>query len=445
LRSACGRIKSTAKETFVPDNTDSVSLAKLTDGFFILTTLTSSRGNSMSKDTKSCHRQTAAVRHGQNRTMEREHNEAIFTTSSFVFDNAEQAGLLFGGQASGNVYSRFTNPTVAGFESRLAELENASHCVAVASGMAAINGTLLALLQSGDHVVASSGLFGSTVTLLTKVFEKFGVQTSFVSLTDPKQWKLAIRPNTKLFFLETPSNPLCEIADIEQIATIAHEIDAVLVVDNAFMTPILQRPVEVGADIVVHTATKYLDGQGRCVGGAIVTDNDAIHEKLFAMLRTTGPSMSPFNAWTFVKGLETLPLRMKHHCSNALAVARWLQNHPLVKRVHYPGLQSHPQHDLAKQLFSGFGGIVSFEVAGGKYDAWTMIDGTEMLSITGNLGDAKTTVTHPATTTHSRITQEERDRARITDSLIRVSVGLEHIEDILADLELGLSKLGAGG
>jgi len=399
----------------------------------------------MSKDTKSCHRQTAAVRHGQNRTMEREHNEAIFTTSSFVFDNAEQAGLLFGGQASGNVYSRFTNPTVAGFESRLAELENASHCVAVASGMAAINGTLLALLQSGDHVVASSGLFGSTVTLLTKVFEKFGVQTSFVSLTDPKQWKLAIRPNTKLFFLETPSNPLCEIADIEQIATIAHEIDAVLVVDNAFMTPILQRPVEVGADIVVHTATKYLDGQGRCVGGAIVTDNDAIHEKLLAMLRTTGPSMSPFNAWTFVKGLETLPLRMKHHCSNALAVARWLQNHPLVKRVHYPGLQSHPQHGLAKQLFSGFGGIVSFEVAGGKYDAWTMIDGTEMLSITGNLGDAKTTVTHPATTTHSRITQEERDRARITDSLIRVSVGLEHIADILADLYLGLSKLGAGG
>lgn len=399
----------------------------------------------MAKDTNPLHRQTIAVRHGQNRTMEREHNEAIFTTSSFIFDNAEQAGKLFGNQASGNVYSRFTNPTVAGFESRLAELENASHCVAVSSGMAAITGTLLALLESGDHIVASSALFGSTVSLLTNVFAKFGVQTSFVSLTAPKQWKLAIRPNTKLFFLETPSNPLCEIADIEQISRIAHEIGALLVVDNAFMTPVLQRPIETGADIVVHTATKYLDGQGRCIGGAIVTDDASIHEKLFAMLRTTGPSMSPFNAWTFVKGLETLPLRMKHHCSNALAVARWLKNHPLVKRVHYPGLQSHPQHDLAKQLFSGFGGIVSFEVQGGKYDAWAMIDATEMLSITGNLGDVKTTITHPATTTHSRITQEARDRARITDSLIRLSVGLEHIEDILADLELGLSKVQGSG
>lgn len=396
----------------------------------------------MTKDTKPLHRQTIAVRHGQNRTMEREHNEAIFTTSSFVFDNAEQAGKLFGNQSSGNVYSRFTNPTVAGFESRLAELESASHCVAVSSGMAAITGTLLALLKSGDHIVSSSALFGSTVSLLTTIFEKFGVQTSFVSLTDPKQWKLAIRPNTKLFFLETPSNPLCEIADIEQISSIAHEIDALLVIDNAFMTPILQRPIEIGADIVVHTATKYLDGQGRCIGGAIVTDDASIHEKLFTMLRTTGPSMSPFNAWTFIKGLETLPLRMRHHCSNALAVARWLQNHSLVKRVHYPGLQSHPQHDLAKQLFSGFGGIVSFEVQGGKYDAWAMIDATEMLSITGNLGDAKTTITHPATTTHARITQEARDRARISDSLIRLSVGLEHIEDILADLELGLSKVG---
>ena len=395
----------------------------------------------MPRNAASPHRQTIAVRHGQQRTPEREHNEAIFATSSYIFDNAEQASRLFGGQVQGNVYSRFTNPTVAQFERRLAELEGASHCVAVASGMAAINGTLLALLKSGDHVVASAGLFGSTVSLLTQFFEKFGVNTSFVSLTDPKQWKLAIRPSTKLFFLETPSNPLCEIADIEQIANIAHENGALLVVDNAFLTPILQQPIKIGADIVVHTATKYLDGQGRCVGGAIVTDSTSIQEKLFSMLRTTGPSMSPFNAWTFVKGLETLPLRMKHHCSNALAVARWLHNHPLVKRVHYPGLQSHPQHALAKELFSGFGGIVSFEVQGGKYDAWAMIDGTEMLSITANLGDAKTTITHPATTTHARISQEERDRARITDSLIRISVGLEHIEDILADLELGLNKV----
>ncbi|MCY4051022.1 MAG: O-succinylhomoserine sulfhydrylase [Gammaproteobacteria bacterium] len=395
----------------------------------------------MAKDSRPPHAQTVAVRHGQKRTPEREHNEAIFTTSSYVFDNAEQAGMLFSGQEQGNVYSRFTNPTVLGFESRLAELENASHCVAVSSGMAAIHGTLLALLKSGDHVVASSSLFGSTVSLLTNVFEKFGVQTSFVNLTDPKQWKLAIRPNTKLFFLETPSNPLCEIADIRQISRIAHDIDALLVVDNAFMTPILQRPIENGADIVVHTATKYLDGQGRCVGGAIVTNESSIHEKLFAMLRTTGPCMSPFNAWTFNKGLETLPIRMKHHCSNALAVARWLQTQSPVKRVHYPGLQSHPQHELAKQLFSGFGGIVSFEIEGGKYDAWTMIDSTEMLSITGNLGDVKTTITHPATTTHARISQEARDRARITDTLIRLSVGLEHIEDILDDLELGLNKV----
>lgn len=394
----------------------------------------------MSRSTEPAHHQTIAIRHGQHRTSEREHNEAIFATSSYVFDNAEQASALFSGQAQGNVYSRFTNPTVAQFESRLAKLESASYCIATASGMAAINGILLALLKSGDHVVASSALFGSTVSLLTSVFEKFGVHTSFVSLTDPKQWKLAVRPNTKLFFLETPSNPLCEIADIEQIAEICHQAGALLVVDNAFLTPILQRPIEVGADIVVHTATKYLDGQGRCVGGAIVTDASSIHEQLFSMLRTTGPSMSPFNAWTFAKGLETLALRMKHHSSNALAVARWLQNHSKVKRVHYPGLQSHPQHDLAKRLFSGFGGIVSFEVQGGKYDAWAMLDGTEMLSITGNLGDVKTTITHPATTTHARITQQDRDRARITDSLIRVSVGLEHIEDILADLERGLSQ-----
>ncbi|MXZ80012.1 MAG: O-succinylhomoserine sulfhydrylase [Gammaproteobacteria bacterium] len=399
----------------------------------------------MRKNAGRYHRQTAAIRHGQRRTAEREHNEPIFATSSFVFDNAEQAGGLFGGQTKGNVYSRFTNPTVSMFESRLAELESASHCVATASGMAAITGTLLALLKSGDHVVASAGLFGSTVSLLTTVFDKFDVKTSFVSMTDPTQCKLAVRPNTQLFFLETPSNPLCEIADIEEIAAIARKAGALLVIDNAFLTPILQRPIEIGADIVVHTATKYLDGQGRCVGGAIVTDDESIHEKLVAMLRTTGPAMSPFNAWTFIKGLETLPLRMKLHCTNALAVARWLQSHPRVKRVHYPGLQSHPQHELAKRLFTGFGGIVSFEVRGGKYEAWAMIDGTKMLSITGNLGDAKTTITHPATTTHARISQQERDRAKITDSLIRVSVGLEHIEDIIADLECGLEKVGSGG
>jgi O-succinylhomoserine sulfhydrylase len=387
------------------------------------------------------HRQTAAIRCGHRRTGENEHSEPIFTTSSFVFDDAQQASDLFAGEVEGNVYSRFTNPTVSGFENRLAALEGARYCVATASGMAAINGLLLGLLKAGDHVVASAGLFGSSVTLFTKIFNKFGVDTSFVNMTDTEQWKLAVRPNTRLFFLETPSNPLCELADIQAVADIAHNSGALLAVDNAFFTPVLQQPLSQGADIVVHTATKYLDGQGRCVGGAIVTDTEKIYDDLFSMLRTTGPSMSPFNAWTFTKGLETLALRMKQHCASALAVARWLQGHGAVKRVYYPGLRSHPQHDLAKQQVTGFGGIVSFEVHGGKYEAWEVIDSTEFLSITANLGDAKSTITHPATTTHSRISQQERDRARITDSLVRVSVGLEHVEDIIGDLKLGLDKV----
>jgi len=387
------------------------------------------------------HRQTAAIRCGHRRTDEREHNEPIFTTSSFVFDSAEQAARMFNGDEEGNVYSRFTNPTVSGFENRLAALEGGRYGLATASGMAAINGVLLGLLSAGDHVVSSTGLFGSTVSIFNNVYSRFGIKTSYVNMTDVEQWKLAVRPNTKLFFLETPSNPLCEIADIQAIAEVAHEAGAILVVDNAFCTPILQKPLELGADIVVHTATKYLDGQGRCVGGAIITNDDEVYDDLFSMLRTTGPCLSPFNAWTFSKGLETLALRMKQHCANALAVARWLQTQDKVNRVYYPGLTSHPQHELAKIQHSGFGGIVSFEVKGGKYDAWEVINGTEFLSITANLGDAKTTITHPATTTHSRITQEERDRARITDSLIRVSVGLEHVEDIIGDLEKGLGKL----
>ena len=395
----------------------------------------------MHNDQDKYHRQTAAIRCGHRRTAEREHNEPIFTTSSFVFESASQAAELFSGDLEGNIYSRFTNPTVSGFENRLAALEGGRYCVATASGMAAINGLVLALLKAGDHIVSSSGLFGSTVTLFSKFYEKFGVDTSYVNMTDPEQWKISIRPNTRLLFLETPSNPLCEIADIAAIAQIARDAGALLVVDNAFCTPILQQPLALGADVVVHTATKYLDGQGRCVGGALVTDDEDIYEDLFSMLRTTGPTMSPFNAWTFTKGLETLALRMKQHCANALAVARWLKTHKAVERVYYPGLQSHPQHELAKTQHSGYGGIVSFEVRGGRYEAWEMIDGTEFLSITANLGDAKTTITHPASTTHSRITQQERDRARITDSLVRVSVGLEHVEDIIADLQKGLDRL----
>ena len=395
----------------------------------------------MHTESKKYHRQTAAIRCGHRRTAENEHSEPIFTTSSFVFDNAQQASDLFSGDIEGNVYSRFTNPTVSGFENRLAALEGARYCVATSSGMAAINGMLLGLLKSGDHVVASAGLFGSTVSLFTKVFEKFGVDTSFVNMTDPGQWQIAVRPNTRLFFLETPSNPLCEMVDVGIVAEIAHSAGALLAVDNAFLTPVLQQPLSQGADIVVHTATKYLDGQGRCVGGAIVTDDEKIYDDLFSMLRTTGPSMSPFNAWTFTKGLETLALRMKQHCAGALAVARWLQSHPGVKRVYYPGLKSHPQHELAKKQVSGFGGVVSFEVEGGKLDAWEVIDSTEFLSITANLGDTKTTITHPATTTHSRISQQERDRARITDTLVRVSVGLEHVEDIIGDLKIGLDRI----
>jgi O-succinylhomoserine sulfhydrylase len=395
----------------------------------------------MHTENEKYHRQTAAIRCGHRRTAENEHSEPIFTTSSFVFDNAQQASDLFSGDIEGNVYSRFTNPTVSGFENRLAALEGARYCVATSSGMAAINGMLLGLLKSGDHVIASAGLFGSTVSLFTKVFEKFGVDTSFVNMTDPGQWQVAVRPNTRLFFLETPSNPLCEMVDVGMVAEIAHSAGALLAVDNAFLTPVLQQPLSQGADIVVHTATKYLDGQGRCVGGAIVTDDEKIYDDLFSMLRTTGPSMSPFNAWTFTKGLETLALRMKQHCAGALAVARWLQSHPGVKRVYYPGLKSHPQHELAKKQVSGFGGVVSFEVEGGKLDAWEVIDSTEFLSITANLGDTKTTITHPATTTHSRISQQERDRARITDTLVRVSVGLEHVEDIIGDLKIGLDRI----
>ncbi len=387
------------------------------------------------------HPQTAAIRCGHRRTAEREHNEPIFTTSSFVFENAKQASDVFSDNESGNLYSRFTNPTVEGFENRLAALEGGRFCVATASGMAAINGVMLAMLKAGDHVIASTGLFGSTVSLFNKYYEKFGVDVSYVNMTDIDQWKLAVRPTTKLLFLETPSNPICEIADIAEIAKVSKRAGAYLAVDNAFCTPVLQQPLAFGADIVVHTATKYLDGQGRCIGGAIVTDDEKIYEELFGMLRTTGPSMSPFNAWTFTKGLETLALRMKQHCASALAVARWLQAQPAVKRVYYPGLRSHPQHELAMSQHNGFGGIVSFEVEGGKYDAWDVIDGTQFLSITANLGDAKTTITHPASTTHARITQHERDRARITDSLIRVSVGLEHVGDIIGDLELGLNKL----
>ena len=351
---------------------------------------------------------TLAVRAGQIRTAEGEHCEPIFTTSSYVFDSAAEAAARFSDEQPGNIYSRFTNPTVRTFEQRLAAMEGAESCVATASGMSAILSTCLGLLKSGDHIVSSRSIFGSTTMLFTNFLAKLGIKTSFVKLSDPDEWAAAIRPETRLLFMETPSNPLTELADIGQLADLAHQHDILLVVDNCFCTPALQRPISLGADIVIHSATKFLDGQGRCVGGAVVGPRDLVGEQVFGFLRTAGPAMSPFNAWVFLKGLETLSLRMKAHSENALALAQWLEKQPLVKQVFYPGLASHPQHELASRQQSGFGGLLSFELKGGKASGWKLIDATRLISITANLGDTKSTITHPASTTHNRLTPEQR-------------------------------------
>jgi O-succinylhomoserine sulfhydrylase len=382
--------------------------------------------------------ETQAIRAGHHRTQEGEHSMPIFATSSYVFKSAEEASLRFTGQLPGNVYSRFTNPTVAAFQDRLALMEKGERCLAFASGMAAIMAVGMGLLKAGDHVVCSRGVFGNTVLLFQNYFGKFGVATDFVDLTDPAAWEAAIQPNTRFLFLETPSNPLTEIADIAQLAAVAHRHDCLLVVDNCFCTPALQKPFELGADIVVHSATKYLDGQGRCIGGAVIAGSEIIEKSIYPYLRTGGATMSPFNAWVFLSGLETLAVRMKAHCDNALALAQWLERQQGVSRVYYPGLPSHPQHELARRQQSHFGAIVSFELTGGKEHAWRLIDATEMLSITANLGDVKTTITHPATTTHGRLTPEARAAAGIKDGLVRISVGLENIEDIKKDLLKGL-------
>ncbi len=382
---------------------------------------------------------TRAVRAGSHRTAEGEHSEPIFTTSSYVFKNAAEAAARFAGTAPGNIYSRFTNPTVRAFEERLAALEGGERCVAFASGMGAILSTCLALLKAGDHVVSSRSIFGSTVLLFNNYLGKFGVETSYVPLTDYAAWEKAIRPNTRLLFLETPSNPLMEIADISRLAKLAKAKGCLLVVDNVFCTPALQQPLKLGADIVVHSATKYIDGQGRCVGGAVVGTEAVVGKDVYGFLRTCGPSLSPFNAWVFLKGLETLGLRMKAHSDSAQVLAQWLEKQPKVKRVYYPGLASHPQHALARSQQSGFGGIVSFEVEGGQGAAWRVIDSTRVISITANLGDAKSTITHPATTTHGRLTPAQRAEAGISDGFIRVSVGLEDVEDLKKDLARGLS------
>jgi O-succinylhomoserine sulfhydrylase len=384
---------------------------------------------------------TRAVRVGHDRTHEFEHSEPIFATSSFCFSSAREAAEAFAGNRSGNVYSRFTNPTVRAFQQRLAALEGGSSCVATGSGMAAVLSTCLALLNSGDHIVSSTGVFGSTTMLFNNHLSRLGIDTTWVPPTEPERWRAALRPETKLLYVETPTNPLTEIADIEALAAIANEHGARLVVDNCFCTPVLQRPFELGADVVIHSATKYLDGQGRCVGGAVVGDAETVDEKVFGFLRTAGPSLSPFNAWVFLKGLETLTLRMRAHCEGAAALARWLVEHPRVRRVHFAGLPDHPQHELARRQQDDFGGIVAFEVEGGQSAAWHVMDSARWLSITANLGDAKTTLTHPASTTHGRLSAEQRAEAGIDDGLIRISVGLEAVDDIRADLARGLDSL----
>lgn len=384
---------------------------------------------------------TRGVRAGATRTPEGEHSFPIYVTSSFVFDSAAQAAARFAGDEPGNIYSRFTNPTVTAFNKRLAAMEGGETCVSTASGMSAILSTCLALLSQDDHIVAAHTLFGSTIGLFNNHLSRFGVSTSYVTPTDVDAWREAITPQTRMLFVETPSNPLTEIVDLAALSELAHANDCLLVVDNCFCTPALQRPFEFGADIVIHSVTKFLDGQGRCLGGAVIGDAETVGEKVFGILRSGGAAMSPFNAWVFLKALETLEIRMRAHSAAAQTLAEWLETQPAVERVYYPGLPSHPQHELARrQQPGGFGGILAFDVKGGRDAAWRVIDATDMLSITANLGDTRTTIVHPASTTHARITAEERARAGIGDSLVRISVGLENIEDIIADLEPGLAR-----
>jgi O-succinylhomoserine sulfhydrylase len=388
------------------------------------------------------HLDTLAVRAGIARTAEGEHAEPIFLTSSYVFDNAADAAARFSGDSPGNVYSRYTNPTVRVFEERIAALEGAEQAVGTASGMAAILSTCMALLKSGDHVVCSRNVFGTTVNLFGKYLAKFGVEVSFVPLLALDEWRAAIRPNTAMLFVETPSNPLCEVADLAAMAALARASNSLLVVDNCFCTPALQTPLSLGADIVVHSATKYLDGQGRCVGGAVVGSRRHM-EEVVTFLRTCGPTMSPFNAWVFLKGLETLRLRMEAHSRSAQELAQWLQEQPAVERVFYAGLPDHPGHELARRQQRAFGGVLSFTVRGGRKQAWDLIDAVRIMSVTANLGDAKTTIVHPATTTHGRLSPQDRLAAGITDNLIRVAVGLEHVDDLRADLARGLAASGS--
>lgn len=390
--------------------------------------------------TKQYHPETLSVRAGSEATPFGENSEALFLNSSFRFNSAAQAAARFGGTEPGNIYSRFTNPTVTMFQNKLAALEGAEQCVATSTGMSAILACVMGLCSAGDHVVASRSIFGTSVQLFTNILKRWGLDVTLVSLTDVNAWQAAVTPKTKLFFVETPSNPLTEVCDIQALADIAHQAGAHLVVDNCFCTPAIQRPLALGADIIIHSATKYIDGQGRCLGGAVL-GSKALMEPVYGFLRTAGVTMSAFNAWVFLKGLETLHVRMEAHAKRALELATWLEAQPQVARVYYPGLASHPQHTLAMQQQTNGGGIVSFEVKpkAGQTEqaaAWALIDATKLISITANLGDAKSTITHPATTTHCRISAEARAEAGIKDSLVRIAVGLEHVEDLKADLAL---------
>ncbi|MED5611338.1 MULTISPECIES: O-succinylhomoserine sulfhydrylase [unclassified Pseudomonas] len=383
---------------------------------------------------------TLAVRAGQQRTPEAEHGEALFPTSSYVFRSAADAAARFAGEVPGNVYSRYTNPTVRTFEERIAALEGAEQAVATSTGMSAILSLVMTHCSAGDHVLVSRSVFGSTISLFEKYFKRFGVQVDYPPLSDLKAWEAAIKPNTRLLFVESPSNPLAELVDIAALAEIAHAHGALLAVDNCFCTPALQQPLKLGADVVIHSATKYIDGQGRSMGG-VVAGSRKLMEGVVGFLRTAGPTLSPFNAWIFTKGLETLRVRMQAHCAAAQDVAEWLEQQPGIERVYYAGLASHPQHELAKRQQKGFGAVVSFEVKGDKAAAWRFIDATRMISITTNLGDTKTTIAHPATTSHGRLSPQERANAGIRDNLIRVAVGLEDVDDIKKDLARGLAAL----
>ncbi len=392
---------------------------------------------------------TLAVREGLPPSQWGENSEAIFVSSGFVHPNAATAAARFGNEEEAFVYSRFTNPTVTMMERRLAAMEGTEACIGTASGMGAILLIIMGLLKSGDHVICSRSVFGSTIKLLDGEFGKFGVKTTFVSQSNVDEWRAAVTPQTKLLFAESPTNPLTEVCDIQALAEIAHACGALLAVDNCFCTPALQKPAALGADIIMHSGTKHLDGQGRVIAGAVCATQKLVDEKFVPVMRSAGMTLSPFNAWVVLKGLETLAIRMEAHSARALTMAQWLEAQPQVERVFHPALPSHPQHALAMRQQSGKGGaVVSFVLKGSspdiaKQNAYTVIDSTQVCSISGNLGDTKTTITHPSTTTHGRLTEAQRIAAGITQGLIRLAVGLEDVEDLKADLARGLAKVKA--